>query len=301
LLASPKSRAVVDNFATQWLETRSLDNAQPDKKLFAAFDGSLREAMQRETELLFEHVMRDDRSVFDFLRADYTFVNERLAKFYAIEGVAGEEFRRVSLVDTPRRGVLAHASVLTLTSNPTRTSPVKRGKWVLENLLGSPPPSPPPNIPELDDKSRQLTGSLRQQMEQHRKNPTCASCHARMDAIGFGLENFDAIGAWRERDGDAPIDSSGELASGDRFKGAVELIELLARKRGDDFRRCLAEKMLTYALGRGVEYYDRPAVEKIMAELRAHDDRFSALILAVAQSFPFQHRRAESAVVSSNP
>jgi hypothetical protein len=178
---------------------------------------------------------------------------------------------------------------------------VKRGKWVLENLLGSPPPSPPPNIPELDDKSRQLTGSLRQQMEQHRKNPTCASCHARMDAIGFGLENFDAIGAWRERDGDAPIDSSGELASGDRFKGAVELIELLARKRGDDFRRCLAEKMLTYALGRGVEYYDRPAVEKIMAELRAHDDRFSALILAVAQSFPFQHRRAESAVVSSNP
>ncbi|MBI5767084.1 MAG: DUF1592 domain-containing protein [Verrucomicrobia bacterium] len=294
MLASPKSRALVDNFAGQWLQIRSLEAMQPDKTVFRDFDPYLRAAMQRETELFFEHVMREDRSVFDFIRGDYTFVNGRLAKFYGFtDGPVGEEFHRVSLAGTPRRGVLTHASVLTLTSNPNRTSPVKRGKWVLDNLLGTPPPPPPPNIPELDDKSRQLTGTLREQMEKHRADPGCASCHAKMDAIGFGLENFDGIGAWRDKDGPTAIDSTGALASGDRFAGVVELAELLATKRADEFRRCLAEKMLTYALGRGVEYYDRPAIDGIMAALRAGNDKFSTLILAVAQSFPFQHRRSE--------
>ena len=259
--------------------------------------------MQQETELFFEHVMRADRSLFDFLRADYIFANARLAKFYGltlpIAPATADEFQKISLAATPRRGVLTHASVLTLTSNPTRTSPVKRGKWVLDNLLGTPPPPPPPNVPELDDKDRNLTGSLRQQLEQHRAKPACAGCHARMDPIGFGLENFDAIGAFRATDNATPIDATGQLATGDTFAGAAELSDLLAKNRPDDFRRCLAEKMLTYALGRGVEYYDRPAIEKIMADLRTHDDRFSALILAVAQSFPFQNRRAPPATVTS--
>ncbi len=298
MLASPKSRALVDNFAGQWLQIRALESMQPDKTLFPDFDPVLRTAMQRETELFFEHVMREDRSLFDFLRGDYTFVNARLAKFYGMTGVTGEEFSKVSLARTPRRGVLTHASVLTLTSNPTRTSPVKRGKWVLENLLGTPPPPPPPDVPELDDKNRKLAGTLRQQMEQHRENVACASCHARMDPIGFGFENFNAIGAWRDKDGEAAIEAGGELASGDKFGGASDLSGLLASKRGDDFRRCLAEKMLTYALGRGVEYYDRPAVQQIMEALRRGDDRFSSLILAVAQSLPFQHRRPDAPTAS---
>ncbi|MEO6004032.1 MAG: DUF1592 domain-containing protein [Opitutus sp.] len=291
MLASPKSRALVDNFAGQWLQIRSLETFQPDRKLFPTFDPSLRTAMQRETELFFEHVLRADRSVFDFLTGDYTFVNARLARFYGLPEITGEEFRQVSLAATPRRGVLTQGSVLTLTSNPTRTSPVKRGKWVLENLLGTPPPPPPANIPELDDKSRQLTGTLRQQMEQHRKNATCASCHARMDPIGFGLENFDAIGAWRDRDGDAPIDASGKLGQSDRFAGAVELTTLLAKNRQREFLHCLAEKLLTYALGRGTEFYDRPALEKIIQAASENDYRFSALILGVVESFPFQMER----------
>lgn len=293
LLRSPKAHALVENFAGQWLQIRSLETMQPDKKLFPDFDPALRSAMQRETELFFEHVLRDDRSVFDFLRGDYTFVNPRLAKFYGLPAPASDDFEKISLASSPRRGVLTHASVLTLTSNPTRTSPVKRGKWVLENLLGTPPPPPPPDVPELDDKERKLSGTLRQQLEQHRANPNCASCHARMDPIGFALENFNGIGAWREKDGSEAIDSSGQFAGGDAFSGAAGLADLLAAKRADEFRRCLAEKMLIYALGRGIEYYDRPAVQQIVNSLRAGDDRFSALILAVARSFPFHHRRAE--------
>jgi mono/diheme cytochrome c family protein/PAS domain-containing protein len=294
MLASPKARALVDNFAGQWLQIRMLETMQPDKKLFPEFDAGLRDAMQRETELFFEKVLREDRNVFEFLTGDYTYVNGRLAKLYGLEGITGEEFVRVSLAGTQRRGVLTHASVLTLTSNPNRTSPVKRGKWVLENLLGTPPPPPPPNLPTLEDPERHITGTLRQQMEQHRTNATCASCHARMDPIGFGFETFNAIGAWRDKDGPAPIDTSGELATGERFGGPAELAGLLATTRADDFRRCLAEKMLTYALGRGVEYFDRPAVEQIMADLQAGGDRFSALVLAVARSFPFQHQRADA-------
>jgi hypothetical protein len=248
--------------------------------------------MQRETELFFENVMRKDTSVFDFLTGDYTFVNGRLAKFYGLtNSVIGEEFERVSLAGTPRRGVLTQASVLALTSNPTRTSPVKRGKWVLENLLGTPPPPPPPDVPNLDDKSRQLTGTLRQQMEQHRANPVCAACHARMDPIGFGLENFNAIGAWRDKEGTNSIDASGTLVSGDSFTGASELASVLADKHRDEFLNCLADKMLTYALGRGTEFYDRPALEKIVAAMDKHQDKFSSLVLAVTDSFPFQMRR----------
>ena len=293
MLNSPKARALVENFAGQWLQIRSLENFQPDRKLFPEFDAALRSSMQRETELFFEYVMREDRSVMDFLTGDYTFVNARLAKFYGLPDVSGEEFRQTSLAATPRRGVLTHGSVLTLTSNPTRTSPVKRGKWVLENLLGTPPPPPPPDVPELEETGRQLGGTLRQQLEQHRADPSCASCHARMDPIGFGLENFDAIGAWRTRDGDADIDASGKLGASDAFSGAAELSAILAKTRRGEFLRSLAEKMLTYALGRGMEYYDRPALEKIVESLAANEDRFSALVLGVAESFPFQMERAE--------
>ena len=250
MLNDPRSRALVENFAGQWLQLRNLALVQPDRKLFPAFDAKLRAAMQRETELLFEHVVREDRSVFEFLTADYTFVNERLAKHYGLAGVTGEEFQRVSLRGQPRAGVLTHASILTLTSNPTRTSPVKRGKWVLENLLATPPPPPAPNVPELDDQ-KQLTGPLRQRMEQHRANPTCASCHTKMDAIGFALENYDGIGGFRALDAGTAIDPSGELGPADKFKGPVELAGLLARQKREDFLRCLTEKLLTYALGRG--------------------------------------------------
>jgi hypothetical protein len=292
LLASPKSRALVDNFAGQWLQFRSLDTFEPDPKMFPDFTPALRTEMSEETADFFDYIMRQDRSVMDFLTADYTFVNEDLANFYGLNGVTGDAFQKVSLVGTPRRGVLTQGSVLVLTSNPTRTSPVKRGKWVLDNLLGTPPPPPPPNVPVLDEEN-QLTGTLRQQMEQHRANPTCASCHARMDPIGFGLENFDAVGQWRDKDGDAPVDASGTLSSGETFKNAADLMGILASKKKADFLRCLSEKMLTYGLGRGLEYYDRPATDKIIAEVDANGDKFSALITAVVDSVPFQQVRRE--------
>jgi len=292
MLKDPKSRALVENFAGQWLQLRNLNIVQPDKKLFPTFDAKLRTAMQRETELLFESVLREDRSLFEFLTADYTFVNERLAKHYGIAGVTGEEFQRVSLKGTPRAGVLTHASILTLTSNPTRTSPVKRGKWVLENLLATPPPPPAHNVPELESQ-KELTGTLRQRMEQHRANPSCAGCHTRMDAIGFGLENYDAIGGFRTLDAGAPIDPSGELGAADKFKGPVDLANLLARQKKDDFIRCMVEKMLTYSLGRGLEYYDRCAMKEIADGLTKRRHTFSGLVLEVVNSVPFQKRRGE--------
>ncbi|MBI5800584.1 MAG: DUF1592 domain-containing protein [Verrucomicrobia bacterium] len=292
MLKDPKSQALVENFAGQWLQLRNLAIVQPDKKLFPTFDATLRAAMQRETELLFEHIVRADRSVFEFLTADYTFVNEPLARHYGIAGVAGGEFQRVSLKGQPRAGVLTHASILTLTSNPTRTSPVKRGKWVLENLLATPPPPPAPNVPELDGQ-KQLTGTLRQRMEQHRANPTCAGCHTKMDAIGFGLENYDAVGGFRTRDAGAVIDPSGELGAADKFKGPVELAALLAAQKQDDFVRCMVEKLLTYSLGRGLEYYDRCAMKEIADGLAKRRHTFSGLVLEVVNSVPFQKRRGE--------
>ena len=293
MLADPKSSALVENYAGQWLQIRNMKLAQPDAKTFPEWDGALATAMERETELLFQRIMREDRPILDIVGADYTFVNERLAKHYGIPGVEGEAFVQVAVPANRPGGILGHGSFLTLTSNATRTSPVKRGKYVLENLLGTPPPPPPPEVPNLDDKSRvELHGSLRQRMEQHRVDPVCASCHARMDPIGFGLEGFDAIGAWRAQDETGPIDTVGQLVSGEKFKGPAELRTiLLTRKRGD-FLRCATEKMLTYALGRGLEFYDRLAIEKVSHSLEK-DPSFSNLVLGVVNSVPFQMRRGE--------
>jgi hypothetical protein len=293
MLKDPKASALVENFAGQWLQIRNLRLVQPDAQTFPDWDKSLALAMEKETSLLFETIMRDDRSVFELLAADYTFVNERLARHYDIDGVEGDAFVKVKLPANRPGGVLGHAGFLTLTSNPTRTSPVKRGKFVLENLLGTPPPPAPPDVPDLNDVKRgELKGTLRQRMELHRADPTCASCHARMDPIGFGLENFDGIGAWRDSDAGAAVDASGQLVSGEKFKGSAELREILLTKKRGDFLRCLAEKTLTYALGRGVEYYDKPAVAKVAAALEK-EPKFSTLILEVVQSVPFQMRRGE--------
>lgn len=293
MLADPKSQALVDNFGHQWLTTRNLAIAEPDPKLFPKFDEKLRADMLKETELFLAAVIREDRSILDLIDADFTFVNQRLAAHYGLPGVQGDQFRRVALPDNRRGGVLTLASVLTVTSNPTRTSPVKRGKWVLENILGTPPPPPPPGVPELEeDEQVRLTGSLRQRMEQHRTNPTCASCHSRMDPIGFGFENFDAVGAWRQRDGKFAIDPAGTLPSGESFDGPAAL-KAIFKQNKDGFTRCLAEKMLTYALGRGLEPYDRHAVNEIVAATARGDYRFSSLILATVHSRPFQWRAAQ--------
>ncbi len=289
MLKDPKSAAFVRNFAGQWLTLRKLDTVTPDAKTFPTFDAELRAAMRMETELFFEAILKEDRSILDLLDADFSFVNERLAKHYGIEGVTGKEFRRVKL-PAHRGGILTQASILTLTSNPTRTSPVKRGKWVLDQIFNTPPPPPPPDVPELKEEKR-LTGSLRQVMEMHRANALCASCHQKMDPIGFAFENYDAIGAWRDRDGQAAIDPSGTLPGGPSFQGPAELKTILKSKK-ELFARCLAEKMLTYALGRGLEYYDRCAVDKILDALGHNDYRSSTILVEVVKSEPFQLRTA---------
>jgi hypothetical protein len=225
-------------------------------------------------------------------------LNERLAKLYGIDGVKGEEFRRVSLVGTPRRGVLTQGSVLTLTSNPTRTSPVKRGKWVLENLLGAAPPPPPPNLPTLPERGKDITGTLRPRLEQHRADPTCASCHAPMDPIGFALENFDAIGRWRDKDGDGAINASSSFPDGTKINGTADLFEYLAKYRRNEFFRAVTEAALTYAVGRGIEPFDQPAVDRIVDDLRCDDGRFSTLITGVVNSVPFQMRRIDARATS---
>jgi mono/diheme cytochrome c family protein len=293
MLRDPKAQALVENFAVQWLQLRNLRTVAPDPMLFPEFDDKLRADMLKETELFFGAVVHEDRGILDLLDADFTFVNERLARHYGIRGVEGEEFRRVSLAGGQRGGLLTQASILTVTSNPTRTSPVKRGKWVLEQILGTPPPPPPPMVPELpaDEKAR-LTGSLRQRMEQHRANPSCAVCHTKMDALGFAFENFDAVGAFRTKDGTFPIDPSGTLPDGQSFRGPAELKAILRGKK-ELFSRCLTEKMLTYALGRGVEPYDRPTVEAINAALACNDYRFSTLVLEIVKSEPFRLRRGK--------
>jgi len=291
MLRDPKAEALVKNFAGQWLQLRGLDEVKPDPKRFPSFDADLRAAFRRETEEFFGHVVREDRSVLEFLDADYTFVNERLARHYGLADVKGAEFRRVSLDRSKRGGLLGQASILTVTSNATRTSPVKRGKWILENLFAAPPPDPPPNVPELDGNGAKLVGTLRQRMEQHRADPSCASCHKLMDPLGFGLENYDAIGAWRDRDGDAAVDSGGELPDGRRFQGPAELREILAARQGE-FRRCLTEKLLTYGLGRGLEYYDACAVERIAAASAAAGDRFSVIVAEIVKSPAFRQRES---------
>jgi hypothetical protein len=301
MLRDPKASAFVENFAGQWLQLRNLDLVTPDAKQFPDFDEDLRKAMRKETEMFFGYILREDRSVLEFIDANYTFANERLARFYGVPGLKGHAFRRVSLKDSRRGGLLTQASILTITSNPTRTSPVKRGKWVLENLLGTPPPPPPPNVPELKEgKEAVLSGTLRQRMEQHRANPNCASCHARMDPIGFGFENYDAIGAWREKDGEFSIEASGKLVSGESFNGAAEFKRILLKQKRDEFVRCLTEKLLTYALGRGLEYYDRCAVDQITKNLAANRYKLSSLVVEVIKSAPFQMRRGEAVRAAQN-
>lgn len=292
MIADPKSRELARNFGGQWLETRNLDLVRPNRKKFN-WDEELRRAMQAETEEFFRFLLVENRSVLEFLSADYTFVNERLARHYGLEGVQGEELQKVQLDPARRRGLLTQAAVLTVTSDPTRTSPVKRGKWVLENLLGTPPPPPPPNVPTLES-AQELTGTLRQRMEQHRSNAACANCHAMLDPIGFGLENFDGTGAWRDQDGDQPVESSGRLTSGQEFLNANELTTILLRDKSDQFVRTLASKLLTFALGRGAEYYDKPALNEIMSKAKNDQYSFHSLITAVAESVPFQKRRGEN-------
>jgi mono/diheme cytochrome c family protein len=295
MLRDPKAQALVENFGGQWLQTRRLAAMTPDKELFPGFDESLRSAMQQETDLFFAAVMREDRSLLDFIDADFTFLNERLAKHYGIEGVQGKEFQKVQLADDQpamrrRGGILTMASVLVMTSNPTRTSPVKRGKYVMENLLGTPPPPPPPDVPELEEGGAELKGTLKQRMEQHRSNAACAVCHTRMDAIGFGLENFDAIGAWRDKDGPHAIDASGKLSAGKDFNGPEGLKKLLVAKPGL-FVRCLTDRMLTYALGRGLEEYDECANERIAQAVEKNDYRFSSVAIEIVRSDAFQKKR----------
>jgi hypothetical protein len=292
MLLDKKSFALVENFAGQWLQFKNIDVVRPDLERFPAFDEGLRQAMRRETELFIDNIFRNDGSVLELLDAHYTFLNERLARFYGIAGVSGPDFRRVDVSGTPRGGgILAQASVLTASSYSTRTSPVLRGKWILENLLNAPPPAPPADVPPLDASNVGQSGTLRQQMEEHRKNPACASCHSRMDPLGFGLENFNAIGAWRTEEGKFPVDASGTLPDGRSFQTPAELKAILKADR-DPFVRCLTEKLMTYALGRGLERYDRPVVTEIAAKLPARDYKFSQLVLEIVNSLPFQMRRA---------
>jgi hypothetical protein len=288
MIKDAKSESFLRNFCEQWLTLRKLDLISPDPGLFPAFDDQLKESMIRESVLFFTAIAREDRSVLQLLDANFTFVNEPLAKLYGIDNVKGDAFVRVP-APGQRGGVLTMASLLALNSNATRTSPVKRGKFILEEILNAPPPPPPANVPPLEE-GKQLTGTLRQIMEQHRVNPTCASCHAKMDPLGFAFENFDAIGAWREKDAAGfAIDASGVLPDGRSFNGASGLKTVLEGKK-DLFLRSITHKMLTYALGRGVEYYDRPAIEQITAALGKNEHRFSTLILEIVKSDPFQKR-----------
>ena len=291
MLKDPRAEAIVDNFAGQWLQLRDVSRLSPDPELFPEFDDALRRAMQRETELFVATLIREDRSVLEFLNADFTYVNERLAQHYGIPDVSGEDFRRVAL-SSGRRGVLTHASILMLTSNPTRTSPVKRGKWILDNILAEPPPPPPADVPELEEDNETL-GSLREQMEQHRANEACAVCHLTMDALGFGLENFDAIGGWRDSDGRFEVDASGELPGGRTFDGAADLMQILVEEKTDRFCHCLSEKLLIYGLGRGLKSYDRCAVQDCVRSLQQNDYRFSALVTAIVTSDPFTMREVK--------
>lgn len=286
MLQDNRAEALVQNFVGQWLELRLLGSLAPDPDLFPAFDDALREAMVGETKAYFRSIIRSDNSILELLDSDYTFVNERLAKHYGIAGVEGDSFRRVRLNNDRRGGILTHASILTLTSNPTRTSPVKRGKWILDNILGTPPPPPPPNVPELEEGD-ELLGSLRERMQQHRENPSCAVCHRKMDALGFGFENFDAIGAWREKDGRYEIDPAGELPGKIAFNTPSELRRILV-SNSDEFTNCLTRKLLTYALGRALTSRDQCLVDDIVEHVEAHDHRFSELIVAITTSDAFR-------------
>ena len=294
LIADPRAEALVTNFSEQWLFLRDVESKRPDERLFPDFDDSLRRALQRETELFIESIVREDRSALDLLTANYTFVNERLARHYGIPYVYGPEFRRVTLAEDYRRGLLGQGSILLLTSYSTRTSPVLRGKYVLANLLGAPPLPPPPNIPLLRTESAQNGKPLtmREAMAQHRANPTCASCHARMDPIGFALDNFDAVGRWRATgEGGTEIDPSGVLPDGSTFEGVVGLRENLL-SHPQQFVKTMTENLLTYSLGRTLEFFDNSVIRAVVRDATRDNYRFSTLILGIVNSTPFQMRRS---------
>lgn len=296
MMADPKSSALADNFAGQWLELRNLDVVKPDPQKFPEWNQDLRDSMKAETRMFFDHILRDNRPLAEFLDARYTFLNERLARFYGIDGVKGEEFRRVDLSTPERGGLLSHASVLTVSSYPTRTSVVIRGKYILNNILNSPPPPPPPDVPALDENAVGASASLRQQMEKHRADATCASCHNKMDSLGFGLENYDGIGKWRTADGKFPVDAKGMLPNGKTFADPAEMRAAL-KSQLPQFARCMVEKMLTYSLGRGIGPADRRTVEEITKRWAAADYPFQSLVFEVAKSLPFQSRRGEGEAV----
>ena len=296
LLADGRSRALVDNFASQWLRLRNLESQERESADYPEFDENLREAFRRETELFVESNIRADRSLLELLSANYTFVNERLARHYGIRGVYGDRFRRVTLdPDHPRGGLLGHGGLLMVTSYPNRTSPVVRGKWLLETLLGAPPPEPPPNVPGLPDRGEGgEPASVRERLERHRASPACAGCHAPMDPLGFALENFDAIGLWRATsEAGQPIDASATMPSGEAFEGPAGLRRVLL-SRGDDFAATVTEKLLAYALGRGLEYTDRPAVRRILRDAADDDYTWSSIVLGIVESTPFQWRRSRT-------
>jgi hypothetical protein len=293
MLADKRSRALVDNFADQWLYLRNLASTTPDMRVFPDFDDNLRRAFRQETELFFESILREDRSVLDLLRANYTFVNERLAKHYGIPNVYGSRFRRVTFdANSVRGGLLRHGSVLTVTSYATRTSPVIRGKWILANILGMPPPPPLPAVPALKENSVGKILPIRERLAEHRANPACSGCHQLMDPQGFAMENYDGVGRWRSSEDGKPIDASGALPDGTEFTGVPGLEQALLR-RPEVFATTFSEKLLTYALGRGVEYYDAPAIRRVVREARAKDFKFSSFIQGIVSSRPFQMRRSQ--------
>ena len=291
MLADPRSTNLVTNFASQWLHLRNLDAITPDMRRFPDFDDNLRQSFKHETELFVESIMREDRSVLDLLRANYTFVNERLAKHYDIPHVYGSRFRRVEFdADATRGGLLRHGSLLTVTSYATRTSPVIRGKWILDNILGAPPPAPPPNVPELDETQRSdRVLTMRERMAAHRANAVCASCHRVMDPVGFSLENYDAVGRWRNAEDGRPIDASGTLFDGTSFENLDDLEAALLR-RPELFVNTVTEKLMLFATGRGIEYYDAAAIRAILRNAKEEDYRFSSLLLGIVNSMPFQMR-----------
>jgi hypothetical protein len=284
--------SLVEDFAGQWLQLRDIDLASPNERAFPDWKGGIANSLKKESQSFVDHILRENRSVIEFLNADYTFLNDKLARYYGIQGVKGDKYQKVSLQGTPRGGILTHGSILTLTSTPTRTSPAKRGKYLLENILGTPPPPAPGGVPPLDEKkSRSSNLTLRQQFAEHRSNASCAGCHAFLDPMGFAFENYDAIGRWRDQEKKLPIDASGSLVRGQTFQNLAELRNLLVRDMGDQFVKNLTENLLTYALGRGVEYSDKPTVEAIMRKAKATGYRFQDLILAVCESVPFQKMR----------
>jgi hypothetical protein len=294
MLADARSKALVDNFAGQWLVLRNIRDASPDPDLFPDFDENLRDAFLQETTLFFESQLKDDRSVVELLSANYTYLNERLARHYEIPNVFGSRFRRVALADSHRGGLLGQGSLLTVTSYPNRTSPVLRGKWLLETILGTPPPPPPPDVPALQERGEGgKVASVRERLEMHRSNPACSGCHSVMDPLGFALENFDPVGRWRTHDAGTPVDASGALPSGAKFEGVAGLRELLLQQR-EQFATNVTDRLMAYALGRTVEYYDLPSIRRIARAAAPDDYRWSSIILGIVKSAPFQMRRSES-------